>query len=84
MGWDIAPAAADDDLTQALDYAMVCSRIQSFAAEAQFILVETFAERLAAILMAEFEIPWLKIRLTKPGAVAAANGVGVEIERGCR
>ncbi|TDM22607.1 dihydroneopterin aldolase, partial [Macrococcoides caseolyticum] len=29
-------------------------------------------------------IPWLRIRVTKPGAVPAARGVGVEIERGCR
>lgn len=84
LGWDIVPAAIDDDLAQALDYATVCTRIQAFAAEAQFILVETFAERLSALLMAEFNIPWLRLRLTKPGAVPAASGVGVEIVRGCR
>ncbi|RMU53367.1 hypothetical protein ALP29_200563 [Pseudomonas syringae pv. avii] len=46
--------------------------------------METFAERLAEVLMSEFNIPWLHLKLTKPGAVAAAAGVGVEIERGCR
>ena len=47
--------------------------------------METFAERLAALLMSEFGIRWLRLRLTKPGAVpAAGGGVGVEIERGCR
>ena len=46
--------------------------------------METFAERLAALLMGEFDIRWLRLRVTKPGAVAAAAGVGVEIERGCR
>ncbi|MNW10409.1 Dihydroneopterin aldolase [compost metagenome] len=61
------------------------ARVQAFASEAQFILVETFAERLAAVLLSEFQIPWLRLRLTKPGAVPAAiGGVGVEIERGCR
>jgi dihydroneopterin aldolase len=34
--------------------------------------------------MAEFGIPWLRLKVTKPGAVPAASGVGVEIERGCR
>ena len=43
-----------------------------------------FAERLAEVLMGERGIPWLRIRVTKPGAVPAARGVGVEIERGCR
>jgi len=85
FAWDNRPAAADDDLSKALDYASVSARIQAFATESSFILVETFAERLAAVLMSEFQIPWLRLKLTKPGAVPAARGgVGVEIERGCR
>jgi len=83
FAWDNRPAAAGDDLTLALDYASVSARIQAFAEQAEFELVETFAERLAAVLMSEFQIPWLSLKLTKPGAVAAATGVGVEIERGC-
>ncbi|MCY1408018.1 Dihydroneopterin aldolase [compost metagenome] len=83
LAWDNRPAAAGDDLSLALDYASVCTRIQAFAEQAQFELVETFAERLAEVLMGEFQIPWLHLRLTKPGAVPAAKGVGVEIERGC-
>ncbi|MES2819519.1 MAG: dihydroneopterin aldolase [Pseudomonadota bacterium] len=84
FAWDNRPAAAGDDLSQALDYAAITARIQAFADEAQFLLVETFAERLAEALLGEFQIPWLRLKLTKPGAVAAASGVGVEIERGCR
>jgi dihydroneopterin aldolase len=83
FAWDNRPAAAGDDLTLALDYASVTARIQAFAEQAEFELVETFAERLAAVLMSEFQIPWLSLKLTKPGAIAAATGVGVEIERGC-
>ncbi|MHA6495514.1 dihydroneopterin aldolase [Pseudomonas borbori] len=85
LGWDNRPAAADDDLSKALDYARVSARIQDFSRESEFILVETFAERLAELLMSEFQIPWVRLKLTKPGAVpAASGGVGVEIERGCR
>ena len=83
LAWDNRPAAAGDDLALALDYASVCTRIQGFAEQAQFELVETFAERLVEALMSEFQIPWVHLRLTKPGAVPAAKGVGVEIERGC-
>jgi dihydroneopterin aldolase len=84
MGWDNRPAAAGDDLSQALDYASVAARVQAFAEASQFILVETFAERLVQTLMEEFHIPWMRLKLTKPGAVKAARGgVGVEIERGC-
>ncbi|MBA1377365.1 dihydroneopterin aldolase [Pseudomonas brassicacearum] len=84
FAWDNRPAAAGDDLALALDYASVSARIQAFAEQAQFQLVETFAERLAKELMDEFEITWLRLKVTKPGAVPAASGVGVEIERGCR
>ena len=84
MGWDNRPAAAGDELAHALDYASVSQRIQAFAAESRFELVETFAERLVALLMAEFQIPWVRLKLHKPGAVPAASSVGVEIERGCR
>lgn len=85
LGWDNRPAAADDDLSKALDYAKLSERVQAFAQDSNFILVETFAERLVELLMSEFHIPWVRLKLTKPGAVpAASGGVGVEIERGCR
>ena len=84
MGWDNRICAADDALHLALDYAAVSERINKFAQVSSFELVETFAERLAVLLMAEFNIPWLRLKITKPGAVATARGVGVEIERGCR
>ena len=44
----------------------------------------TNAEQVAAIVMGEFAVPWLRLRLCKPGAVAAARDVGVLIERGER
>lgn len=82
--WDNRRPAEADDIHQALDYAALAERIQAFAGQARYELVETFAERLAELLMAEFGIPWLRLKVTKPGAVPAASGVGVEIERGCR
>jgi len=84
FAWDNRPAAVDDDLSLTLDYATVTARIQAFAEQARFELVETFAERLAAALMQEFGITWMSLKVTKPGAIPAARGgVGVEIERGC-
>lgn len=84
LGWDIRPAAQNDELAKALDYAEVTAAIDRFAEAARFELVETFAERLAASLMSEFGISWLRLRVTKPGVNARAVALGVEIERGCR
>ncbi|NIC04598.1 dihydroneopterin aldolase [Billgrantia bachuensis] len=84
LATDIRPAAADDDLTKTLDYAAISQRIAGFADEHDFALVETFAERLAQLLMEEFGVPWLRLTLRKPGAVPAAAAVGVRIERGKR
>lgn len=82
MATDIRPAATGDDLTHTLDYAAISARIQTYADDSQFELVETFAERLAALLREEFGIPWLRMTVRKPGAVPEAQTVGVRIERG--
>lgn len=84
LATDIRPAAADDDLARTLDYAAISQRIAAFADEHDFALVETFAERLAQLLMEEFGVPWLRLTLRKPGAVPTAAAVGVRIERGTR
>lgn len=81
FAWDIRPAAAGDDLDKALDYAAVSQHVQAFAAEARFELVETFAEQLAASLLERFAAPWLRLRVSKPGANPLARAVGVVIER---
>jgi len=84
LGWDIRPAAQNDELDKALDYAEVTAVIDRFAQASRFELVETFAERLAALLMNQFGIAWLRLRVTKPGVSSRAKALGVEIERGCR
>ena len=85
MAWDIRPAADSDDLTLALDYAAVSQRVLDYVTSSSFELVETLAERLAALVMDEFGVPWLRLTISKPGAVTqATGGVGVVIERGAR
>jgi dihydroneopterin aldolase len=47
-------------------------------------LLETLAEQIAQVLMAEFSVPWLRLRLGKPDAVPEARDVGLVIERGVK
>lgn len=82
MGWNTAAAAENDELAKTLDYAEISESIAAFANQHPVDLIETLAERLATYLMAEFNIPWLKLRIGKPTAVHNAQTVGVEITRG--
>lgn len=82
MAANICEPAENDDLTLALDYKAVSDRITEFVEACEFQLIETLAERLAKLLLSEFSISWLRLVVSKPGAVAAASDVGVVIERG--
>lgn len=84
LGWDIRQAAEHDDLNATLNYAAISERIRDYCAQHRFELVETFAERICALLREEFAVPWVRLTLKKPGAVANAAFVGVRIERGQR
>ncbi|MBK8284846.1 MAG: dihydroneopterin aldolase [Ahniella sp.] len=84
MAFDNRIPASTDQITDTLDYKAVSKRLIQFVGQSEFGLVETLAERCAEIILTEFPVSWLKLRLTKPGAVRGARGVGVQIERGRR
>jgi 7,8-dihydroneopterin aldolase/epimerase/oxygenase len=79
---DNRAAAANDAIEDAVDYDAISGRILAYVADSEFELIETLAERVADIVLTEFNIPWLRLQLGKPGAVAEADDVGVIIERG--
>lgn len=82
MAHDNKPAGFSDNVADALDYAKVSDAVIQHIENGRFLLVERVAEEVAELIMTSFSVPWIKIRLTKPGAVPQAYGVGVEIERG--
>lgn len=81
MAADIRRAAATDRIEDTIDYKRVSERMRAFVAESQFQLMETLAERTAALLLAEFGLSWVRLTVRKPGALAGKTGVGVTIER---
>ena len=78
---DLQPAAQNDDLRQTVDYASVSQRVLEFVDTARYELIESLAEAVAGLLLAEFAVQKLTLRLSKPGAVPQASSVGVEINR---
>ena len=81
MGADIRRAAASDRIEETLDYKRVAKRLLQFVGDSQFQLVETLAERIAELVIIEFAVPWVRVRLNKQGAIRGSRDVGILIER---
>ena len=81
MATDIRRAAASDRIDDTIDYKKVAKRLLAFVGESQFNLVETLAEQIARVVVTEFGVSWVKVRLNKQGAIRGARDVGIEIER---
>ncbi|MDQ6968303.1 MAG: dihydroneopterin aldolase [Mariprofundaceae bacterium] len=82
MAWDISKAGKSDEITDTLDYKAVSKRLIEFVEGASFGLIEKLAESCATILLQEFQVPWLRLKMSKPGAVRGSENVAVLIERG--
>lgn len=84
MACDARAAAADEDIEKAVNYRSVSKAVMALTIEGKFFLVETLAERIAALIRDEFGVPWVRVSVRKPGAVRFSREVGIEIERGSR
>ncbi len=82
MASDIRKAAETDDIQYALNYKAVAKRIISHVEASECLLVERMAEEIAGIVLNEFAVVWLRLRLSKPGALRGSQDVGIIIERG--
>lgn len=74
-------AANTDNIDQAVNYHAVCDRLCDYVKGSEFQLVETLAEEVCQIILNEFGVGWVKLKLNKGEAVTGAQGVGVIIER---
>lgn len=84
MATDISKAASSDNIEDTLNYKAVAKRLISFVEANSCLLVERLAEEVARIVIEEFNVPWVKLRLSKPGALRGSRDVGVIIERGVK
>jgi len=82
MAFDISNAASSDDIADTLDYKAVSKRLIQFVEGSEFQLVEALAEHCASIVLEEFPVSWVHLKLSKPGAVRGSSAVGVIIKRG--
>ncbi|MGH8032780.1 MAG: dihydroneopterin aldolase [Luteimonas sp.] len=83
MDFDNRVPAASDAIADTLNYKAVSKRLIEVVSQSECALVETLAERCAAMILAEFGVARVRLKLSKPGAVRGARAVGVVIEREC-
>jgi dihydroneopterin aldolase len=81
MSTNVSAAANTDHIDQALNYKDVCDRLSDYVKGTEFQLIETLAEEVCQIIINEFGVEWVKLKLNKGEAVTDASGVGVIIER---
>lgn len=81
MGADVRKAALSDSIDDTLNYKRVAKRLLAFIEASQYHLVETLTEQIAMLLLAEFGLSWVKVVLSKPGAVRGSRDVGIIVER---
>ena len=80
---DTGPAAAGDDLTKTVDYGALAGRLAEAAGDPPVQLIETLAQRLVAVCLAEPLVEEAEITVHKPHAPIAQpfDDVAVTVRR---
>ncbi len=81
MSADIHVAAATDRVEDTVNYKSVAKRLIDYVRHSRFELIETLIERVAGIILYEYDVAEVRVRLSKPGAVRYSRNVGIEIAR---
>jgi 7,8-dihydroneopterin aldolase/epimerase/oxygenase len=81
MTIDCRRAAIRDDVADTINYKTLAKRLIAFVQDSKFNLVETLAERIGTLVLAEFDVAWVRVTLSKPGAIRGSRDVGITIER---
>jgi 7,8-dihydroneopterin aldolase/epimerase/oxygenase len=81
LSTDVAKAAKNDALSDALDYEAVANAIAAFIADHSFALLETLAERLIQHLFSHFSIAKITLKISKRSVLVHARTVGILLAR---
>jgi len=81
---DASRCAHSGRIADTVDYAKVVARIGDTVAGRHFALIEKLAEEIAAVILREFDTPWVRISIAKLAPLRGVKKLGVVIERGTR
>ncbi len=78
---DIRQAARSDDIDDAVNYKAITKRVIDHVENSSDFLVEKLVSDIARIVLTEFDVERIRVRVEKPGALRFAQSVGIEVER---
>jgi dihydroneopterin aldolase len=78
----VRKAARRDALRDTVNYQKIAGRATAFVSKSRFYLLETLAECLTRVLLREFKLRNITLRVSKPNAIRNAKSAGVIIFRG--
>ena len=78
---DIRKAARRDHIGDTVDYKRIAKATIAFVEKSRFYLVETMAERLAGLLLRNYNLAEIDLSVSKPGAIRGSRNVGIQIHR---
>lgn len=81
LGYEGLDAGRTDELADALDYRRLKKRVVEHVESSSFRLLESLAESVAAVCLAEPRVREVTVTLDKPGALRFARSVAVEVTR---
>ncbi len=73
------PLSAIAELEHTVDYAQLCGRLQREVQSRHFALLEHLAQHLMAVISQDFHAPWVEIKISKMGVLAATERVGIQV-----
>ena len=81
MQCDLRTAGRSDNLNDTVDYFAIKESIIQLAEESRFHLIESLAEQMADIALADDKVKKVVVTIDKPGALQLAKSSAVEIIR---
>lgn len=76
-----AVAALDEIAPGTVNTKALSKRLQTFVGASEYRMIETLAEEVCRLVLSEFPVARVRLRLSKPGALRGARTVGVALVR---
>lgn len=81
LAGDFSAAGRSDDIADAVDYKVMKKNIIKLVETSAFNLIETLAERIAAVCLEHPKVREVTVSVDKPGALRFTRSVAFEITR---